>query len=87
MPDESSGGAPVMKLRPFGRGPADRSRINVENARELRWWSKFLNAAPEELRTAVEQVGPSVDAVVKHLGIQGNAEAPENDTLYTTGPH
>lgn len=50
------------------RGAQDRSRINVHEDYELRDWSKRLGVTPDELKKAVSQVGPSADAVRKHLG-------------------
>ena len=42
-------------------------RIDVQNERELRYWCEKLHASEEELRRAVEQVGPDVDKVREHL--------------------
>lgn len=50
------------------RGPADRSRINVNEERELRWWTQTLGVSAAELREAVKAVGTSASAVRKHLG-------------------
>lgn len=52
---------------PKDRGPADRTRINVHEAHELRYWSKALDVTEEQLRAAVAQVGVMVDAVRIHL--------------------
>jgi hypothetical protein len=49
------------------RGPADRSRINVNEAWERRYWSKELGVSEDELRSAVSSAGASVDAVRLHL--------------------
>lgn len=67
--------------------PKDRSRIDVQRDDDLRWWSKAFNSSPEEIKRAVAEVGPSAAAVARHLGVPQGAEAPEDDTLYTTGPH
>ncbi|WP_298725978.1 DUF3606 domain-containing protein [uncultured Ferrovibrio sp.] len=67
--------------------PRDRSRIDIGRDWELRWWSKVFNASPEELKRAVAAVGPSVLAVAQHLDVPLEAEPPDSDTLYTTGPH
>lgn len=48
-------------------GGADRRRINVNEAYELRDWSKKLNVTPDKLKEAVQAVGTSADAVEKHL--------------------
>lgn len=50
------------------RGPQDRSRINVNEPWELRYWTKELGLSEDELRAAVEAAGPSVQAVRQHLG-------------------
>ena len=52
---------------PNDRGPIDRTRINVHEAHELRYWSKALDVTEEQLRAAVAQVGVMVDAVRVHL--------------------
>ena len=50
------------------RGAADRARINVHESHEVAYWTKALGVSAEELRKAVEAVGPMADAVRKHLG-------------------
>jgi hypothetical protein len=50
------------------KGPQDRSRINVNEDYELRYWTKELGVSPDELKSAVQKVGPSVEAVREHLG-------------------
>lgn len=50
------------------RGPQDRNRINVNEAWELRYWTKELGLSEEELREAVKAAGTSVTAVREHLG-------------------
>ena len=49
------------------RGPQDRSRINLEQAHELRFWTKELGCSENELRVIVRRVGNSVDAVRREL--------------------
>ena len=49
------------------RGPADRSRINVNEEWERRYWTKELGVSEEQLRAAVSAAGNSVDAVRAHL--------------------
>ena len=49
-------------------GSPDRDRINVNEDYELRYWSRELGVTPEELRAAVEAVGPTAEAVRRHLG-------------------
>ncbi|MGZ4926420.1 MAG: DUF3606 domain-containing protein [Halobacteriota archaeon] len=50
------------------KGPEDRSRIDVNEDYELRYWTKELGVSPDELKSAVQKVGPSAKAVREHLG-------------------
>lgn len=50
------------------RGQPDRSRINVHEEHEVRYWTEALGVTREELERAVEQVGVSASAVREHLG-------------------
>jgi len=50
------------------RGPQDRSRINVNEPWELQYWTRHFGVSEEQLRTAVNTAGTSVEAVGKHLG-------------------
>lgn len=50
-------------------GPADRSRISLEEDWEVEWWTKSLGVSEEELRNAVAAVGQSATAVREHLGV------------------
>ncbi|WP_286897668.1 MULTISPECIES: DUF3606 domain-containing protein [Achromobacter] len=49
------------------RGPQDRSRINVNETHELRYWTQELGVSETQLRDAVKAVGPSATAVREHL--------------------
>jgi hypothetical protein len=49
------------------RGPADRSRVNVNEAWEVAWWTKELNCTEAQLRAAVKAVGVMVLDVKAHL--------------------
>ena len=49
------------------RGPQDRSRINMQQEHEVRYWSEKFGVTKEQLRQAVAQVGPMVDAVEERL--------------------
>ena len=49
------------------RGPQDRSRINVNETYELRYWTQALGVSEAQLRDAVKAVGPSATAVREHL--------------------
>ncbi|MEH3087756.1 MAG: DUF3606 domain-containing protein [Xylophilus ampelinus] len=52
---------------PSKRGPQDRTRVNLHEDYEVRYWTQMLGCTPEELREAVEAVGVSADAVRRHL--------------------
>lgn len=49
-------------------GSPDRDRINVNEDYELQYWTKALGVSAEELRAAVNAVGPTAAAVRQHLG-------------------
>ena len=49
-------------------GKADREHINVSQAYELADWARKLGVSRDELRKAVETVGPMADDVRRHLG-------------------
>ncbi|ENB4188284.1 MULTISPECIES: DUF3606 domain-containing protein [Stenotrophomonas] len=50
------------------RGPPDGIRINVNEAWELRDWSKHFNVTPAKLKEAVAAVGVMTKDVKRHLG-------------------
>lgn len=45
------------------RGPQDRSRINVNELHELRYWTQEFGVTEDQLRAAVKAVGVSATAV------------------------
>jgi hypothetical protein len=49
-------------------GPQDRSRINVNEEWEVRYWTQELGVSKEKLAEIVKEVGPSVTAVRKRIG-------------------
>lgn len=49
------------------RGPADRARVNVNEAHEVRYWTQRFNCTTEQLRAAVAKVGVMADAVEREL--------------------
>lgn len=57
-----------MPDNPQDRGPADRSRVNTSEDYEVQYWSKKFGVSAEELKKAVEKVGPMADNVQKELG-------------------
>lgn len=50
------------------RGQQDRSRINMHEEHEVRYWTEALGVTREELQRAVDRVGVSASAVREHLG-------------------
>ena len=49
-------------------GAQDRSRININEPHEVRYWTQRFDVSEEVLRGAVAQVGVSAEAVAQHLG-------------------
>jgi uncharacterized protein DUF3606 len=50
------------------RGPQDRSRINISEDYEVRYWTKELGVSADELKRLVGQHGNSADAIRKAIG-------------------
>ena len=50
------------------RGAADRARINIHEAHELRYWTKALDVTEQQLKAAVAQVGVMAEDVRRQLG-------------------
>ncbi|GAB3414626.1 DUF3606 domain-containing protein [Massilia agilis] len=49
------------------RGQQDRSRINMNEPWEVKYWTRELGVSQEELARAVAQAGNSVTAVREQL--------------------
>jgi len=49
------------------RGPQDRSRINIHEPWEVRYWCSHFGCTEQQLRNAVAAAGVSVTAVQNHL--------------------
>ena len=49
------------------QGPADSSRINLNEEYEVSYWTKTLGVSKEELAEAVKKAGVSASAVRKYL--------------------
>ena len=49
------------------KGPQDRSRINIDEEYELRYWSQKFGVSADQLKAAVQKVGNSVREVEKEL--------------------
>jgi hypothetical protein len=50
------------------RGAPDNLRIDVNDRNEIRNWTQSLGVSEDELRQAVEAVGPVAARVREHLG-------------------
>ncbi len=48
-------------------GSQDRSRINIHEDYEVRYWTKKLGVSADKLKEAVQKVGNSAQAVEKDL--------------------
>ena len=49
----------------------DRSKINMHEAYEVKYWTKELGVSKDELQKVVDKVGNSAAAARKELGIMG----------------
>jgi hypothetical protein len=49
------------------RAEPDRSKINMSEPYEVKYWSHQLGVTPEKLQKAVDKVGNSATAVRKEL--------------------
>lgn len=56
-----------MSDDPASREPANRTHVNVHEPWELSFWYRHFGCTEDELRAAVEAVGPMVDKVREHL--------------------
>jgi hypothetical protein len=45
------------------RGPQDRSRINLNEDYEVRYWCREFRIAPDQLRELVQQLGNSAETI------------------------
>lgn len=52
------------------RGPADRSRVNINEDYEVQYWTKKWGVGPDALKSAVAKVGPMSADVERHLMAQ-----------------
>lgn len=50
------------------RGQQDRSKINMHEEHEVKYWTKQLQVSKDDLQKAVGKVGNSAAAVRKQLG-------------------
>jgi hypothetical protein len=49
------------------KGPADSSRINLNEDYEVAYWTEALGVSEEKLQEAVKEAGTSANAVREHL--------------------
>lgn len=49
------------------RRPEDTTKININQAWERRYWCDRFNCTEDQLKKAVDAVGPSVEAVKNYL--------------------
>ena len=49
------------------KGQQDRSKINMHEEHEVRYWTKHLGVSKEHLQAAVSKVGNSAAVVQKEL--------------------
>jgi hypothetical protein len=50
------------------KGPADRSRVNVNEPWEVAWWARKWSVTEAQLKAAVAKVGVMAHNVAAHLG-------------------
>ena len=53
------------------KGQPDRSKINMHEDSEVKYWTKELDVSRERLQEVVDKVGNSAAAVRKELGLLG----------------
>ena len=58
----------VMADDKLNRGGPDRSRINMSEDYEVKYWMERLGTTREELQKVVDRVGNSANAVAKEFG-------------------
>jgi uncharacterized protein DUF3606 len=78
-PNPGRGRAPGMEAAMNGltrRERPDRSKINLHQPEELKYWSHALGVSKEKICVAIEKVGNSAAAVRKELGIAPEGQTP-----------
>jgi hypothetical protein len=50
------------------RGAQDRTRVNIHEDHEVRYWTEKWDVSKEQLAEAVQKAGVSVEAVARELG-------------------
>ena len=72
-----SGNAPFRRGRAVAdkltnRIQPDRSKINMHEPHEVKYWTHALGISKDDLEKAIEKVGNSAAAVRKELGLLGD---------------
>jgi hypothetical protein len=62
-----------MADSPDNRGGQDRTRININQEHEVRYWTEKFRVTEEQLRQAVQRVGVMVEDVEKELKQAGRS--------------
>ena len=62
----------AMADNPNIRGQEDRQRIDVHQEHELRYWSEKFGVTPDDLKEAIEAVGPVVEDVEQRVRGRGS---------------
>jgi hypothetical protein len=57
-----------MTDEPLSRGGKDRTRIDLNDDHDLRYWSRRLNISRTDLKRAVDKVGVVAADVARYLG-------------------
>ena len=57
------------------RGQPDRSKINMNEGHEVKYWTRALGVSKEALQKAVDKVGNSAASVRKELGAQDTSKS------------
>ena len=65
-----------MTNDPSKRGPVDRSRINLDQDWEVRYWASKFGVTEDELRDAVKIVGSSAVLVEQTLSSRSRQARP-----------
>jgi len=61
-----------MADNPNIRGQEDRQRIDVHQEHELRYWSEKFGVTPDDLKEAIDAVGPMVEDVEQRVRGRGS---------------
>jgi hypothetical protein len=58
------------------RGGSDRTRINVNQEHEVRYWAQRFGVSQEEVRNAVKAAGDRAEQVQAHLASHARKQSP-----------